>query len=375
MKVHPATGILLFAIAAILMLAFAVLIAPFVPPLIDFDQTFYPAIRYTLAGINPYTADYSYSLTSAAPGQTPPAFFSPFWLLFILFPFGLLPLAVARALWALFLIAITLMAINRLQAWGLRGLWPLALTALPWSLISILYGQVTPLVLLGTLVSVLAVAREDGDIRGRIALVSGLLLVGLKPQLGLSIGLPLLLWLVWRGDRRVVMLSGIGILLVIVTLIITPPTDIAELAVTLRGLAPHWTSTLGRELHWLALPAWLAWLIRIFAIAIMIRWAWQTRTLTPSWWSAWLAVTLIITPYTRAYDGVLLLPLLGQLMARHWPRALLFVAGIVAYVVVIHGEAGSVVTPLLAWLLFVPWRRLMTSSTEQRPSPTTLFGD
>ena len=80
------------------------------------------------------------------------------------------------------------------------------------------------------------------------------------------------------------------------------------------------------------------------------------------WWAGWLTAVLIITPYTRAYDGILLLPILGlMLMHRRWQLAL-FVGIMALYIQLPIGELGSVVAPLISWLLFVPWRSLMNSS-------------
>ncbi|NJN99148.1 MAG: hypothetical protein HC875_36170 [Anaerolineales bacterium] len=126
----------------------------------DFDQTFYPAIRYTLAGQNPYTSEYE--MTDQG---TPPVFYSPPWFLVILFPFGLLPFEIARAQWMIFLIIITCLAIGSMDWWGFKGAWALTLVALPWSLIGILYGQPTALVFLGAILAVTQVATAEASVR------------------------------------------------------------------------------------------------------------------------------------------------------------------------------------------------------------------
>lgn len=114
-------------------------------------------------------------------------------------------------------------------------------------------------------------------------------------------------------------------------------------------------------------PLWLAHLMRLLVLATMGLWAWHQCKLTPAWWSAWLAAVLIITPYTRAYDGVLLLPLLGQMLVyRRW-YFVAFITGMAAYVSLPIGELGSVVAPLLAWLLFVPWSVLWQRPINSQP--------
>lgn len=345
--------ILLVLTLAALLLLVTVMAAPHIPAMRDFDQTFYPAIRYTLAGENPYTAYYEETDQGA-----PPDFFSPFWLLIILLPFGLLPLALARALWLLFLIGVTFAGIGLLRWWDLRGLWPLALVALPWSLIGILFGQVTAVVFFGAVLGIVEVAKSRSSYQSALIILLSLMLVGVKPQLGLFIALPLLLQMAWRRDRRLALVALGGLLLLGLSLVVTPPW-LASKAVAVQAItAPHWKSTLERELLLWQWPTWLAWPARSFIVAIMGLWVWRARQLTPAWWSAWLAAVLTITPYTRAYDGVLLLPILGQLVAQYRLRALVFLATVVFYASI--SELGTVVTPLVAWLLFVPWRKLVT---------------
>jgi len=347
-------AVLVLALAALLLLV-AVLAAPHIPAMRDFDQTFYPAIRYTLAGENPYTAFYEETDQGA-----PPDFFSPFWLLIILLPFGLLPFMLARALWLLFLIGVTFAGIGLLRWWGLKGLWPLALVALPWSLIGILFGQVTAVVFFGAVLGIVEAAKNKSSHRSALVILLSLMLMGVKPQLGLFIALPLLLQMAWRRDRRLILVTLGGLLLLGLSLVVTPPWLISKAVAVQAITAPYWKSTLERELLLWQWPTWLAWPSRAFVVAVMGLWAWRARALAPAWWSAWLAAVLIITPYSRAYDGVLLLPILGQLVAQHRLRALVFLVVVVFYASI--SELGTVVTPVAAWLLVLPWRTLSIGS-------------
>ncbi len=136
-------GGLLLIIGAI---AIANFIAPYVPKLTDFDQTFYPAVRYFLTGENPYQADYI-----EVSGDVPASFFNPAWTLLILAPFGLFSLEVARALWMFFLVGMTFAAIYQLKQWGMHAVWYMLLAALPWSLIGVFFGQMTVLLLFGAI--------------------------------------------------------------------------------------------------------------------------------------------------------------------------------------------------------------------------------
>ncbi|HEX6386221.1 MAG TPA: hypothetical protein VF177_16235 [Anaerolineae bacterium] len=350
---------IILLVAAALLLLIAVLAAPYIPPMRDFDQTFYPAIRYTLAGENPYLAYYEETDQGA-----PPDFFSPFWLLIILLPVGLLPFTVARALWVLFLIGVTFAGVGLLKWWGLKGLWPLALVALPWSLIGILFGQVTAIVFFGAMLGVVEAAKGDSSHKSALVILLSLVLIGVKPQLGLFIALPLVLQMAWRRDRRLALVALGSSLMLGLTLVVTPPWLVGK-AIAVQAVAPHWKSTLERELLLWQWPSWIAWAVRGFVAAVMVLWAWQARKLTPAWWSAWLAAVLIITPYTRAYDGVLLLPILGQLIARYRLRAFIFLVVVVLYAQI--SELGTVVTPLTAWLLFVPWRNVKWAVSSGRP--------
>lgn len=369
--------ILLLALAALS--AAVIVIAPQMPRLRDFDQTFYPAARYTLAGENPYTAEYIETDQGA-----PPDFFSPAWLLPILLPFGLLPQEIARTVWVLFLVAVTSAALLQMQAWGFKGLRPLLLILLPWALITLLFGQVTPLVLLGTIWALNLVrpvrfrAQDSLSIRKpdrseTIKLVLAFLLIGIKPQLGIFIAAPLLLQMLWQRDRRLIGLAIVGGLLLGGTLLITPPWLISKATAVQEITAPLWKSTLERELtlwHW---PLWLAQPVRVLVVLVMARWAWLQKGTSPLWWAGWLTAVLIITPYTRAYDGILLLPILGLMaMHRRWQLAL-FVLLLALYIQLPIGELGSVVAPLTAWLLFVPWRGLLSGELRPPFSTETLF--
>lgn len=344
---------LLIAGVIVALILLGLLAAPYVPPMRDYDQTFYPASRYLLAGQNPYTADYTETDQGA-----PPSFFSPAWFLVILLPFGLLPFELARAEWMVFLVVVTFASIYLMGWWGLKGPWALALAALPWSLIAILYGQATPLVLFGALLAITQIATAGETRRSAGLILLGLILMGIKPQLALFIGLPLGLWLLWRRDRRLWPVVAGGLAFLLLVWLLSPPWPIASAIEIQKITAPHWKSTLERELWLWQWPAWIAHLVRLGVVAVMAGWAWREGDLTPAWWSAMLAAALIITPYTRAYDGILLLPLLGQMIARQRLRFLVFLVVVFAYTGLPLGELGSVVTPLAAWLLFVPWSRL-----------------
>ena len=379
-------------LAVVVLGAAVVLIAPQMPHLRDFDQTFYPAARYTLAGENPYTAEYIETDQGA-----PPDFFSPAWLLPILLPFGLLPQEIARTTWVLFLVGVTGAALLQMQAWGFKGLRPLLLLLLPWTLFTLLFGQVTPLVLLGAIWGLNLVfvekaghrvaqrkhrvtqSEEEGKSeRNRhqsakslifprgwqsIKLVLAFLLIGIKPQLGIFIAAPLLLEMLWQRDRRLIGLAIVGGLLLGLTLLITPPWLISKAAAVQEITAPLWKSTLERELTLWGWPLWLAQPVRILVVFVMGYWAWQQKGTSPTWWAGWLTAVLIITPYTRAYDGILLLPLLGQmLISRRWQFGL-FLIIMILYIQLPIGELGSVMAPLSAWLLFVPWRGMSSTQT------------
>jgi hypothetical protein len=56
---------------------------------------------------------------------------------------------------------------------------------------------------------------------------------------------------------------------------------------------------------------------------------------------------------------VLLLPVLGQMLTRRWWTFLIFLVIVIAYTSLPLGELVSVVTSLVAWLLFVPWFELV----------------
>ena len=390
---------LILLLALVVLVAAVIVIAPQMPRLRDFDQTFYPAARYTLAGENPYTAVYIETDQGA-----PPDFFSPAWLLPILLPFGLLPQEIARTVWVLFLVGVTSVALLQMQAWGFKGLRPLLLILLPWALITLLFGQVTPLVLLGTIWALNLVYGGEGKTEHRdtqrkhrvsqreeesernlrksaksmfffgglqtAQLVLAFLLIGIKPQLGIFIAAPLLLEMLLHRDQRLIGLAVVGGLLLGGTLLITPPWLISKAAAVQEITAPLWKSTLERELTLWGWSLWLAQLVRVVVVVVMVRWAWLQKGTSPLWWAGWLTAVLIITPYTRAYDGILLLPILGLMVIhRRWQIAL-FVLILALYIQLPIGELGSVVAPLTAWLLFVPWQRLWCGNFDHSPFAT-----
>lgn len=340
-----------------------ILAAPYVPRMRDFDQSFYPAIRYALAGQNPYTAHYEVTDQGA-----PPVMFNPAWFLLILLPFGLLPFEIARAEWLVFLTVVTFISISLMPRWGFKGPWPLALAVLPWSLIGLLYGQPTSLVLLGAILAIEQIAQAPQSRKSGLLILLGLILMGLKPQLGGFIGLPLGLWLLWRRDQRLIVIVGGGLIFLGLVWLLSPPWPLATAIQTQEQLAPFWKSTLERELLLWSLPMWIAWLVRLMVITVMVVWAWKEGDLTPVWWSAMLAAVLIITPYSRAYDGVLLLPILGQLIIQYKLRFLIFLIVVIAYTSLPLGELGSVVTSLVAWTLFIPWPKLISFSFQKASS-------
>lgn len=346
------------------LIVLGVLAAPHMPRMRDFDQTFYPAIRYALAGQNPYTG--YYEITDQG---TPPAFYSPPWFLVILFPFGLLPFEIARAEWMIFLIAVTFLGISLMGWWGLKGAWVLTLALLPWSLIGILYGQPSALVFFGAILAIVQIAEGKTNSKSAWLILWGLVLVNIKPQLGLFITFLLGLWLLWRRDRRLIVIVGGGIIFLTLVWLFAPAWLLITAANARTLPAPLWQSTLERELLLWQLPQWIAIGVRVVVIGVMLGWTWRARELAPAWWSAALAAVLIITPYTRAYDGVLLLPILGQMIGQNWLRFLIFLIIVSVYTSLPLGELGSVITPLTAWILFVPWLKLFSFPLQKALAP------
>jgi hypothetical protein len=337
-----------------------VVAAPYMPPMRDFDQTYYPAISYVLAGQNPYTGDYK-----VTDQGVPPAFFNPPWFLLILLPFGWLPFDIARAEWMVFLIVVTFVSLGLMRWWGFKGPWPLALAALPWSLIGILYGQPAALVFLGAILAIGQIATRPESYQSAGLILLGLILTGIKPHLGVLMAIPLGLWLLWRRDKRLLMIVSGGLIFLGLVWLLSPAWPLATAIETQDRLAPLWKSTLERELLLWQLPLWPAWAARLMVIATMGVWVWRAKTLTPAWWSAMLAAVLIITLYSRAYDGVLLLPLLGQLISNYPLRFVIFLVIVIAYTTLPLGELGSVITPLTAWIMFTPWRWLASGAAAQ----------
>ncbi len=181
--------------------------------------------------------------------------------------------------------------------------------------------------------------------------------------MGLFIAVPLFLQLLVQRDKRLKWLVGLGGLIAGITLLFTL-SDLLALAPHVQKIAPHWQATLERELQLFQQPIWIAYLIRGAILLVSLLWLWQERRLTLAWWGMWLTAVLILTPYARGYDGVLLLPLFALMIKN---KVWLFVAYVLlmgGYIMLPMSELGSVVAPLVAWLLFVDWRFFMANLTQ-----------
>jgi hypothetical protein len=166
-------------VAALVLPVFLALVwavAAHVPVGVDFHVVFYPAARAVIERTSPYSVQ---------------GFYNPPWLLPLLSPLGLLPEKLA---WGVFVTGGLVCYLTAFARAGMDRLEIVLAMFSPLVLYGLWYGNIDFLVLLGAMLPV----------------KYGIWLVSLKPQMGAVL---LLLW-ARRGEWRVVLLAGTGVLAV-----------------------------------------------------------------------------------------------------------------------------------------------------------------
>lgn len=256
---------------------------PRLPVLVDFACTFLPAAKLLLSGESPYSNK---------------GFLNPPWVLYPILPLTILPQWLASLIWVVANLFVAFWGLN--LAADYLG-WPrsrgrlllvAALTASPFSIGVVYSGQLSSLVLLGLVVSFACTVDWPA---------SALLLI--KPQIGL---VPFLTWLaravLSRDWRRTFLAILLPMVLMLPALVMAPDTLYSVGSNLLSGRyystdIRHITAPY-RVLTLVGLPAWLWPLVAATAL-----WAvWKKPTLPMV-----ATATLLIIPYVRSYDNVLLL--------------------------------------------------------------------
>jgi hypothetical protein len=311
------------AIVLVLVLAVAV---KFLPPFLPIDLAHYLAAgRILLARQSPY------GLVE---------FFFPPWSVALLGPLSFLPVQLATTIWLLAAAGSQSFAsisparwLGRPLAFGATaGLVALGVL-MPPALFAYVTGQVSPLVGAAALFA-MALARAPRPPPAAIALA--LAVASLKPHI---VVLPILVCLAELvARRRWVHLAWIGLVALglFAAGVLVLPDWIPSLTAALRGGAflggPSLVAPGYRGLLQLGVPYWLLLPLAIYFVVLWVR-----ERLTPRLAALALALGLLLTPYTRAYDQVLLA----------FPASLLLL---------VQGNHGSLRTFLtLLAVLVLPW--------------------
>lgn len=239
-------------------------------------------------------------------------FFAPPWFSFLLGPLLPLPEALSSGIWLFInLASVYATAILAIKWLGAREdilshramilLSPL----LPSALYVFLTGQVTALMGIAVLGVAVAVRRQGRGL-ARLATVFGLMLLTLKPHLMILPGALLLLELARRKRVRVfALLLSLGACVLILSFILLPRWP-AEYLASLRmagykgGQGYVASGYVG--LRELGLPSWIMVPISLYPL-----YAWWRGGLQPHTLSVALAANLVVVPYSRVYDHILLL--------------------------------------------------------------------
>ena len=322
---RPAFILATFLVAALA----AVLVAvPAVPcePHNDFIQ-YWAAGRLNLARDNPYDPTRMLAVEQEAGWRLPfpMMMWNPPWTLALVMPFGVLPFPLARGLWMLCQLGISLgcaIALWRHYLGRREGEWIavlLAALSVPL-LLSLNYGQVGPLVLLGTTGFLHSVARGRDWIAG-----AWLVLASIKPHLVYAIWPALLVWCFWSGRWRVLAgLAAGGLVLAIIPAAVNPAVYEQYHQVTtnpppsgegFRDVRDWGSPTFGWQLRQLIGKEFFR-LQFVPTVAGLVWLAWYLRRKRAHWdWTKEMPVLLLVSISTAAYgawpaDSLLLMPAL-----------------------------------------------------------------
>ena len=256
---------------------------------IDFCR-FYRASKMILNGRNPY-------------GSVP--FFSPPWLAFILSPLLLLPCSSAAVAWVLMNTTLHIgssQALATLIPLARRHRLPIAILSalLPYGVFVYITGQLSILALVSCTLWAWGLERKHQG-----ALTAGLLVATLKPHI---VVLPMLLVLLELIRRRrwssLLVVSAVLASLSIVAVVFVPAWPPALLRCWADGAFYEPRENL-LGLAAFGVPVWLTYPFGVYTLLL-----WWQRRLDVHTLALGVAVNLLVIPYSRSYDYVvLLLPL------------------------------------------------------------------
>jgi hypothetical protein len=285
----------------------------------DFVQ-YWAATRLHLSGGNPYAPDQMLAMERSVGWDREEALL--FWAapptLVLLIPLGLLSHLTGRLIWLVFNFACLVVAITWLWTylggpWNRRWLALLVLITFTPALFVVNVGQITPLLLLGT-VGFLYFEKQ-----GRYWLAGSCAALALiKPQLVYLFWLAFLLWIIDRRAWSFLLGTSatVGIALLVAWLV--NPQVITDYVHALMAYPPrqYATPTFGGVLR-LILGVDRFWLQFVPPLLGSLWFFWYWRRHKETWvWSEQISPVLVVsaatTPYGWEYDLVMVLPAVIQ---------------------------------------------------------------
>lgn len=312
------------------------------PMLPDFIE-YWTAGRLNLYGLNPYGKSDLLALQQSLGWQEndPLMMWNPPWTLALVMPFSLIEYGLSRLVWYFLQVGIFLYCADSLwRVYGgpLRWRWVgwLVATFSSYSIHALVFGQISPFMLLGMIWFILLVersmpTRNSGRkmLDPRLSdLLSGAasILISIKPQVFFLFYPLLIAWAVTKRRKCVLAGSGGAFLLALLVALAFNPLVVSQYLQAVRQYPPQIWSTptlgywvrhiFGLDKFWLQFPPMLiglAWGIGYwFKKRASWNWAQEMPLLA--------AVSLITTAYAWTHDQVILIPtsmfVLSSLFAR-----------------------------------------------------------
>lgn len=344
MRFRKTFAVLLIVFACVVLFA-AALMAAYALPVQDFAAYWAAAHLFQQ---NPYSMQQTQSLEkSAGLVSAPLVVKNPPWVIVLLLPLGLFGYHSAFAMWTVMSVCVVVGCAKAVwDRWGAGPSLVPALLSLIFgpTVVLLMLGQFTALVLLGALIFCIAVSKKQDWLAG-----ASLLLVIGKPHIALLFLLSVALWTVLY-KRWIVLVSG--------TLALVVASSTA-LAINSHILAQFWRRTqlavgetesypsypnLGGMLYSISGLHILALLPQLAGL-IWLAFYWRKHCSNWDWESHGLVVLLssvVCSYYSWPYDEILALPALIAVFARGDRRMFLAVFALtdLGYAVYISGIAG-----------------------------------
>jgi hypothetical protein len=336
----------------------------FAIPVDDFQQ-FWVAARLGVAGENFYDAELMAAGQKELAGTEPETLmmYLPPHVFPLLGPLAWFDYTPARLLWLtvhLLTLLICLDQLWRLYGGAPRRRWLIFLVgALFWPIIIVIrIGQVTPVILLGVVLFLMAVRRQQWFWAG-----AAIPLIAIKPQLFYLFWPALLFWL-W-SERRWSPAAGAavtGLAALGVALLFNPAIVGAYLAFNAAQPPAHYASpTLGMLLRFLfgLEHFWLQFVPPLVGVAWFLAY-WQRRRRDWSWPAALpllLLVSMVTAAYGWSYDQILLLLPVTQMaiwFSRDWQRPWLWLHGGLYLLLMVAAFGLSSLRTHDLWFIWLP---------------------